>query len=69
MTVLGAVIQEGHDTNTTALVIFIVLFGCVTGLTIRATKKASRCEGRWHRTDCQRDTDLQPNSEIDLKLW
>jgi SSS family solute:Na+ symporter len=32
MTVLGAVIQEAHTTNTTALVIFIALFACVTGL-------------------------------------
>ena len=32
MTPLGAVIQEAHDTNTTALVIFIALFAFVTVL-------------------------------------
>jgi len=35
---LGAVITEAHDTNTTALVVFVVLFGLVTGLGFVASR-------------------------------
>jgi SSS family solute:Na+ symporter len=36
--VIGAVIQEAHDTNTTALVVFGVLFACVTVLGFLAAR-------------------------------
>jgi SSS family solute:Na+ symporter len=29
---IGAVVQEAHDTNTTAIVVFVLLFGLVTVL-------------------------------------